>query len=69
MNRTNSCLERLFRAAARSPKPLPAEAPFALEAQVLAAWRAGLEEDRSLSLLPLFRAATAGACRPSNGIS
>jgi hypothetical protein len=62
MNRVNSCLDRLFRAAGRCPAPLPAEAPFILEAQVLAAWRDGLEEDCSFALLPLFRGAMACAC-------
>jgi hypothetical protein len=57
-------LDRLFRAAARRSEPLPTEAPFALEARLLAAWRAGLEkdEDYSPALLALIRGAITCAC-------
>ncbi len=62
MDRMNSSLDRLFRAAARCPDPLPAEAPFPLEARVLAAWRAASQTDTSSALMPLFRGAIACAC-------
>ena len=41
MNDIDTQLRRLFRAAARAPRELPAEAPFHLEARVLANWRSG----------------------------
>lgn len=61
MNRIDSCLQRLFRAAALAPLSLPPEAPFALETRILAAWRLGLVEER-WSALPLVRRATLCAC-------
>lgn len=56
-------LDRLFRAAARTPRVLPAEAPAALEQRVLAAWRRG-DGARAewLDFLPLFRRGLAFAC-------
>lgn len=56
-------LNRLFKAAAQSPRPLPTEAPFAIESRVLAQWRSGRgAEDELFSLLPLFRGGLALAC-------
>jgi hypothetical protein len=64
MNPLDSCLERLFRAAARAPDDLPAEAPFLLEAQLLSTWHASapVATDCSVILAPLFRRAFLGAC-------
>ena len=45
MNPLDSQLDRLLRAAARSPAPAPAELPFPAEARVLAAWRQSRRED------------------------
>jgi hypothetical protein len=61
MNFTDSCLQRLFRAAARTPEPLPAEVPFGLEARILASWRRGAPSEES-ELLPLVRGACICAC-------
>ena len=56
-------LDRLFRAAARAQRAIPAEAPVAVEQRVLASWRRG---DRAraewLDFLPLFRRGLAFAC-------
>jgi hypothetical protein len=62
MNDTDRCLQQLFRAAARVPNPLPAEAPFDLEQRVLAAWRGGSAGDAPAFLIPLVRAAVVCAC-------
>jgi hypothetical protein len=62
MNQTDSCLERMFRAAASVQRELPPEAPFALERRVLAAWRQAQSEDPSALLIPLFRRAFICAC-------
>jgi hypothetical protein len=61
MNPIDSCLQRLFRAAAADPAPLPSEAPFALEARVLADWRIGAPAE-TWSALPLVRRACVCAC-------
>ncbi len=63
MNRTDSCLDRLFRAArpATFDPPLPSEAPFGLESRILAAWRGTCEEGAAM-LVPLMRGAFACAC-------
>ena len=57
MNPTDFCLERLFRAAARAPRDLPAEAPFPLEREVMNAWRRGPAQSVSALLMPLARGA------------
>jgi hypothetical protein len=62
MNRSDSCLNRLFRAAARAEQSLPAEAPFWLETQVIAAWRQGIAAEPALLILPLIRRAFLCAC-------
>jgi hypothetical protein len=62
MNPIDSRLQRLVRAAACIPRELPTEAPFALECQVISAWRSRPVSDRSAILLPLFRGACLCAC-------
>jgi len=61
MNRTDFCLERLFRAAAKTPQHIPAEAPFYLEGALLAAWRNRVGDERAF-LMPLMRRAFVCAC-------
>ena len=62
MNSTDP-LDRLFRAAARTQRALPAEVPAAIEQRVLASWRRG-DGTRAewLDFLPLFRRGLAFAC-------
>ena len=62
MNQIDCCLRRLFQAAAQGPESLPAEAPFWLEAQVMAAWRQGVVTEPTLSFLPVIRRAFLCAC-------
>ena len=64
MSRNDQALERLFKSAARAARPLPQEAPFTLEAKVLAQWRASASGagDLAQSLLPLLRRAALCAC-------
>jgi hypothetical protein len=62
MNRIDFCLQRLFRAAARGEESLPAEAPFWLETQVMAAWRQSLAAEPSLIILRIIRRALVCAC-------
>jgi hypothetical protein len=63
MNRADSCLQRLFRAAAAdAPRQVPVEAPFAFENAILRNWRSDAERDRSSPFLPLFRGAFVCAC-------
>jgi len=64
MNSTDHQLEQLLHAAARAPKTPPGEAPFALQAKLLAQWRsAGTGAgDIGQFLLPLFRRAAICAC-------
>ena len=62
MNRTDSNLQRLFRAADASPREFPVEAPFPVETRIMAAWRSGLHEDPAKNLLPVFRIAFLCAC-------
>jgi hypothetical protein len=50
-------LDRLLSAAARAPREAPAAPPFALEAGVLAQWRAGQAGDEPPLLVNLFRQA------------
>lgn len=61
--KNKSKLDRLFEAAAKAPRATSAEVPFALEARILAQWRAGglLDEDPFLWIL-FFRRAFVGAC-------
>ncbi len=59
----DSCLERLFEAAARRrPSDLPLEAPFPIEARVLAAWRAATPEESPIYFGRLIRGALVCAC-------
>ena len=63
MKPQNNSLERLFKSAAHACRPLPTEAPFALEARVLAQWRRqSPEADELFGLLPLFRRGLTLAC-------
>jgi len=64
MNPINQQLECLLNSAARAARPLPERAPSALEAQVLAGWRGGLDgaRDGTHILLPVLRRAVLCAC-------
>jgi hypothetical protein len=62
MNSIDSILQRLCRAAAHAPRDLPAEAPFPLEARILAQWRAGASETPALLCWPVVRGAFVCAC-------
>jgi hypothetical protein len=62
MNPTDSCLQRLLRAAARAPEEFPSEAPFYLEARVLAAWHRPPADEPAIFALPVVRAAFFCAC-------
>jgi hypothetical protein len=56
-------LSSLFKAAAQVRRELPAEAPFALEARVLNAWRRGEGAGGDLfTFLPLLRRGLVLAC-------
>lgn len=55
-------LDRLLRAAAAVPQPAPGELPFAVEARVLASWRARPAADDIWMLLPIFRRGLLAAC-------
>jgi len=57
MNDSDKLLRQLYRAAARSPGRPPAPANSALEAAVLAQWRAARKEDDPAPVLLLFRRA------------
>ena len=48
MNDIDIQLQRLLRAAAHAPRDLPPEAPFPLEARVLADWRSGRVQTETL---------------------
>src|SRR5947209_6605018 len=62
MNATDFCLRRLLRGAAGVEESLPAEAPFWLEAQVMASWRASGTAEPGLNFLPVIRKAFVCAC-------
>jgi hypothetical protein len=62
MNRADSQLQRLFRAAAAAGGEFPSEAPFWMENQILAELRMGAVPDPSVELIPLYRGAFACAC-------
>jgi hypothetical protein len=63
MKPNHTPLERLFKSAAQAPRPLPAEAPFAVEARVLASFRHGSPAgEDAFGYLPLFRRGLALAC-------
>jgi hypothetical protein len=62
MNPLDFSLERLFRAASRFQPPLPAEAPYYVEARILGALRRGLEPERPSLVVPLVRRASLCAC-------
>lgn len=62
MNAIDSCLHRLFQAAAGVEESLPAEAPFWLEAQVISGWRAARAVEPGLILLAVIRKAFLCAC-------
>jgi hypothetical protein len=48
-------LDRLFRAARRVPRPVTEEAPFGLQARVLADWRAGRSAEEPFAWFGLLR--------------
>jgi hypothetical protein len=63
MNSPDSCLRRLFEAASRASEPLPLEAPFWMESQILHAWRTEKPQtDVVLWPMPLVRKAFVCAC-------
>jgi len=51
----NDPLQRLFHAAARVPRAVPATAPLAVQNGALAGWRRSRAEDEWMGFLPLFR--------------
>src|SRR5947207_805513 len=55
MKPTNDVLQRLFKAAASVERPEPSAPPFALEARILAAWRASHSAGELSGLLRFFR--------------
>jgi hypothetical protein len=55
-------LNRLFKAAAGAPTKLRQEASFALEAQVLGAWRGSARADNGEFLVAWFRRAALCGC-------
>lgn len=61
MNSSDHPLDRLLKSAARAPKSAPGPAPFAVEARVLAAWRAARNDEGDF-LIGWFRRATLCAC-------
>jgi len=61
MKPTNESLQRLLKAAGKAPPQAVAAPPLGLETRVLAQWRAGSEEDESVSLFAFFRRAVIGA--------
>ena len=63
MNKSDHDLKRLYKAAARAARDIPAEIPLHLERRVLALWRSGAAVvDEFFSPLPLYRRALAFAC-------
>lgn len=57
MNSPNDPLDRLLKSAASAPRTRPAEAGFALEARVLAGWRAAARSENNEFLVAWFRRA------------
>src|SRR5690349_770136 len=57
MSSPDSCLRRLFAAARCTSEPLPTEAPFWMETQILNAWRAERQAEVALWSMPLVRKA------------
>jgi hypothetical protein len=55
MSNLDDQLNRLLRAARRVPRPAPGEAPFAVEARVLAGWKAGQSADEPFAWFGLLR--------------
>ncbi len=64
MNGRNEQLNQLLKSAARASLPLPVEAPFAVQAKVLAHWRRWPADSSDLAhaFLPLIRRAAVCAC-------
>jgi hypothetical protein len=64
MNSIDRQLQYLLKAAARAPKTLSGDVPFAVQARVLAQWRSGGmgAGDLGQLLLPLLRRAAICAC-------
>ena len=62
MNSTDLSLQRLLRSARRARTPLPGEAPFHVETQILHAWREGLAPENATLPLPVLRGAFICAC-------
>jgi hypothetical protein len=55
MSSMDKHLDRLLKAAAAAPMEAPQELPFAVEARVLAHWRASQTVDAGQGVLRLFR--------------
>lgn len=55
MNHDERSLSRLLKAAAQSPRDIPATMPFPLEARILACWRSARLDDEMLLLATLCR--------------
>jgi hypothetical protein len=62
MNSGNDPLDRLLKSAARAPRPETGAARFALEARVLAGWRASEPADNGDYLIAWLRRAAICAC-------
>ena len=62
MNAGEDHLKRLFKSASLAPRVQPGTLPFAIEARVLAQWRALPREFSIGLLLPLLRQAFICAC-------
>jgi hypothetical protein len=62
MKSSNDPLDRLLRSAAAAPGRAPGEAPFPLEARVLASWRAQASDNTADFLVPWFRRAALCSC-------
>ena len=61
MKSTDQTFRRLLDAAAKCVSAAPAVPPLGLETRILAQWRAGTEDDDSVSLFAFLRRATVGA--------
>jgi len=61
MNNDGHILKRLLKAATKAQRETPAAMPFALEARVLAGWRASAPEEVWSGMVGYFRRAVACA--------
>src|SRR4051794_14277973 len=57
MSSPDSCLRRLFEASAQVSQPLPTEAPFWMESQILQTWQAQRGREVAQWPMPLVRRA------------